>query len=99
MSDVTVYEGSNEWSAVYVDGALVRVGDHYLADEWIREHFQVKTVQSNDFMMGGEGRDDVAKTLKELEGFANDRLHRELKAAELRARAAALEDEARELLT
>lgn len=97
-SQVVVHEGSGEWSAVYADGLLVRVGDHYLADEWIREHFGVTTIQSDDFLLGGDGRDSVAQTLEELEAYTRQRAELLARVAELRAEAAELEAKAQELL-
>ena len=50
-TEVVIYE-DGEWSGVYLDGKLQRVGDTYLADEWVREHFGVVTIQSADYMRG-----------------------------------------------
>ena len=98
MSDtVIVYQGDADWSAVYLNGKLERVGDHYLADEWIREHFGVQTVQSNDFLRGGNGRADVAPTLDDLDAYSIDRASRQERAEELRRQAAELEAEANRL--
>lgn len=83
---VTIYE-DEEWSAVYLDGKLQRVGDSYLADEWVRSHYGIETVQSADFLRGGTQRADVAPTLEALEEYRRDRESREARAAELRAEA------------
>lgn len=88
---VTVYDGEGGWSAVYLDGKLQRVGDSYLADEWVREHFGVETVQSDDFLRGGTSRADVAPTLDDLRDYADEQAARQ-------ARAKALRDEAARLL-
>lgn len=88
---VTVYDGEGGWSAVYLDGKLQRVGDSYLADEWVREHFGVETVQSDDFLRGGTSRADVAPTLDDLRDYADEQ-------AAKQARAKALRDEAARLL-
>lgn len=98
MPRVVVYEGSQEWSAVYVDGVLDRVGDHYLADERIRELFEVETIQSDDFMLGREGgREIVAKTLDDLNAYSIDRANRLEQAEGLRRKAAELEAQADQL--
>jgi hypothetical protein len=90
---VVIYE-SDEWSAVYLDGRLVRVGDTYLADEWVRSHFGVETVQDDAYLMGGNGRDGVAQTLDELREYERARQERRDRAAALRAEAARLAEEA-----
>lgn len=89
-----IYQGDNEWSALYVDGTLDRVGDHYLVDERLRELLGVETVQSDDFMRGGDSREHVAPTLHDLYLWSENRdaLHREAQA--LREQAAALEAQA-----
>lgn len=89
-SRVTVYEGSDDWSAVYVDGRLAQVGDHYLADEFLRRHFGVETVQSDDFLRGGSTRADVAPTLDDLQVWADERDARAARAEQMRLDAAEL---------
>lgn len=92
MSDLVVYEGSDEWSALYQKGKLVLVGDHYLVDEWLKSHFQVEVRQSNDFMQGGTLRETVARTLQEAEEFGTSH-------EEALKKAKALEEKAQHLLT
>jgi hypothetical protein len=87
-AEFVVYEGGGEWSALYIDGKLDRVGDHYLIDERIRQLIGVKTVQSDDFLRGGTQRSHVAPTLEELAQYTKAREHRLTKAAQLRAEAA-----------
>ena len=33
---------AGEWTGVYLDGKLIRVGDSYLADEWLQSFVGVK---------------------------------------------------------
>ncbi len=96
MSEVEIHE-ADEWAAVYLDGKLQRVGDAYLADEWVRSHFGVTTVQDDAFMRGQTGRGGVAQTLDEVEEYARQRAARRAEVDRLRAEAARLEDEARDL--
>jgi hypothetical protein len=91
---VTLYVGSGEWSALYVNGVLETVGDHYLADERIRKIFGVAVVDSDDFLRGGNGRTDVARTVQDIAAYAMARDDRLRRAAELREQAVALEAEA-----
>lgn len=37
------FSGSEDWSALYVDGRLDKVGDHYLVDERIADFLNVET--------------------------------------------------------
>ena len=74
-SSIEIHE-DEDWAAVYVDGNLVRVGDAYLADEWLRTHFGVKTVQDDAFMRGQTSREGVAKTLDEVLDYARSRQDR-----------------------
>lgn len=96
MSNIEIHE-ADEWSAVYLDGHLVRVGDSYLADEWLRTHFGVATIQDDAFLRGQTSRDGVAKTLDELHAYASARRERMDRAAALRAEAKRLEEEAASL--
>lgn len=93
---VVCYE-AGEWTAVYLDGALQRVGDTYLAHEWLVEHFGVLWMQDDAFLRGGDGRSDVAKTLEELDEYAAARERRRAEAANLRAEADRLLAQANEL--
>ncbi len=90
MSEIEIHE-ADEWAAVYLDGKLQRVGDAYLADEWVREHFGVVTVQDDAFMRGQSHRSGVAQTVNEIVDYRQQR-------ATARERAAALRDEADRLL-
>lgn len=84
-----VYQGSDDWSALYVDGKLHRVSDHYLIDEELRSLFGVETVQSDAFLLGDPhaSRSAVAPTLEAIEAFEQDLARRAASAAELRAAA------------
>lgn len=94
---VTIYEGSGEWSAVYLGDTLQEVGDHYLADDWVRQHFGVETIPSDDFMRGGDDRESVAPTLTDLHAYAEDLRARKARADELRAQAASLIEQAKQV--
>lgn len=98
---IVVYEADG-WSAVFVNGTRVQVGDSYLADEKIREIFSVTTIQSADFLMGGNGTGrngtpPPAQTLAEVEAYTAQRLDRQERATTLRDQAAALLSEANAL--
>lgn len=97
MPHYIVYQGSEDWSALYKDGSLLTVGDHYLIDEKIRQEFDIETIQSDDFMQGGGYRDDVAKTIDALHQYRDRRLANEEEARLLRERAAALIEQAKAL--
>ena len=99
---LTLHIGNEEWSALYVDGKLDTVGDHYLADDRIRELAGVEVIHGDDFLRGGNQREDVAPTLEALCEWQQVRDRRLAEAAELdrqvdrlRDRADALRDQAR----
>ena len=71
------YDGTEEWSALYIDGKLDIVGDHYLIDERISELAGVTTRNSDSFMRDGEDRSSVAKTLEEIQEFEQEQSGRE----------------------
>lgn len=96
-TDIVVYQGSGEWSALYVKGRLVEVGDHYLAEEKIHQLLGIEVRQSDAFMCGGDYREDVASTIEEIQAYSDERqrlddqaAYLERQAQELEARAAAL---------
>jgi hypothetical protein len=68
---VLVCQGSDEWSALYVDGELVRHGDHYLIDEQLRVLFDVITVTTNAFVVTNkQGREVACQTLDEIRNLS-----------------------------
>lgn len=67
------YSGSDDWSALYIDGKLDRVGDHYLIDERISQLLGVEDISSDDFLRGGNQREDVAESLLDIEQFDSAR--------------------------
>ena len=86
-----------EWSALYVDGELDKVGDTYLIDERLRYLAGVVTISTMDFLRGGGTRSDVAQNYEELKEYRHARLDRQRRAKDLRTQAAALQQEADEL--
>jgi hypothetical protein len=93
--DVEVHE-ADKWSAVYLDGKLVRQATPYLANEWVRAHFGVVTVQDDAFLRGGSGA-ETAQTLDEVAAYARTRRDALDRAVELERQAEALIDEAQRL--
>ncbi len=63
------FSGSGEWAALYVDGRLKEVGDRYRSDDLIADYLGVEEVDSDDFMLGGNDYDDVAKSLDEIKAY------------------------------
>lgn len=55
-----------EWSALYVNGKLEKVGEHYLVVERALEITGVQYLQG-DFLLGGNQTHNVAHTLKEIQ--------------------------------
>jgi len=86
MADLVIYRGTGEWSALYMDGKLERVGDHYLINERIEELLGIQVVDSDDFLRGSDGR-ETAQTLEEIETYRHLREDELRKAASARAEA------------
>ena len=87
------YSVGEEWSALYVDGTLDRIGDRYLADERIAELAGV-TEGESDVMYAINSRAEAPKTLDELAEREAQRQQLTDRAAELRAEGQRLLDEA-----
>ena len=97
MPDIQFHRDGGEWTAVYLDGELERVGDHYLADEWLHDYAGVKVVDDSGFMRGGNSYNDVARTLNEVHEYMRSREDKLAEAASLRAQAAEFLQRATEL--
>lgn len=95
-----LYEGSGDWSALYEreTGRLVHSGDHYAVIETLLANLKVEQVQSDAFMRGGGGHEDVARTLEDLQAYEHGERLRDDRYNELIERAGALQREAEELL-
>lgn len=92
------YEDS-EWTAVYLNGKLERVGDNYLADEWLQQYVGVKVVVDDAFMCGGRTREDVGQTLEAVAVYREWRERKLAEAKELEDAAQQLRDRAEQLRT
>lgn len=93
MEDEIEFWRSGEWTMVYLNGELVRYGDHYLADEWLQNRCGVITVDDEWNASVPDGHNPV-QTMREV--LANQRSVMELRSAaeEKRAEAARLIAEA-----
>lgn len=83
--------GDGDWTAVYLNGKLQRVGDSYLADEWLQSHVGVTVVEDSPCMLD-EHR--AMKTLAEVQREVAEREQRAEEARKLREQAAELERQA-----
>jgi hypothetical protein len=86
---------AEEWSALYIDGKLDRVSDAYLVDERVGEILGVKVIsgdEGEDFLRGGNTREDVAQTLTDISDWKSAQ-EAESGKAELLAQADALQAE------
>ncbi len=86
---LVIYE-ADEWSALYVDGKLERVGDSYYVEEKAFELAGVTVIQDDAFMRGQDRREGVAKSLDEIIVFKSQRDLDQKRANELREQAAEL---------
>lgn len=95
MPDLVIFEDpGGEWSALYVDGKLERIGDHYLVKERAFELAKVQVIQDNAFLRGGDGIERngdkttaPARTLEEIETYRSQRDHDLRRATDNRAQA------------
>lgn len=67
--EIVVYESSEDWSALYYRGKLVEVGDHYWVNEKLLQMLGIQTIQSDDFLRGGNSREDVAPDLVAIDDW------------------------------
>lgn len=65
--DEFVYYSGESWGALYQNGELVRYGDHYYLGEYFLSYLGVEEIMSEDFLRGGNTKEDVAKTLEEID--------------------------------
>lgn len=90
-------EEVEEWSALYVDGKLERVGDTYLIHERVYELAGVEELDGN-FLLGGKSYSDAANTIEEIKTYESAKAEKLARAAELRAEADKLTEEAKQLM-
>lgn len=73
----------DEWSALYVNGELAVVGDHYHSDEYLARMLGVDERDTGDFLDETGTYKGVAQTLAEAEARQEARLTREAEAERL----------------
>lgn len=90
------FHRSGDWTAVYVGGQLVKEpGDHYHADEWLRDRIGVIVVDESPFLLP-DGR-TARPTVAEVDVERERRKKLLGRSAELRAEANRLFIEAENL--
>lgn len=67
--DLTIYAGSEDWSALYLNGELKVIGDHYLVDEAIKNLIGANVIDSDSFLRGGNDRESAAKSIAEISAY------------------------------
>lgn len=98
MADEIEFWQAGGWTMVYLNGELVRSGDHYLADEWLQERAGVVVIDDETNASVPDGHNPVT-TLAEARVNRDAHRERMRQAEEMRVRAAALLAEANELIT
>lgn len=79
---------SGEWTMVYLNGELVKYGDHYHADEWLQEQVGVRVVEDDAGFSVPDGRnpiEDLAEVKASMDAAAERSAAAERKRAEARA--------------
>ncbi len=97
QTDIIIYHGTGEWSALYLRGKLQTVGDTYLVWEKLVDILDIEEVHNDDFMQGGDHYIHVAKTLGEVRVYEQKRVGHENKQQQLIDEAATLEAQAKEI--
>lgn len=85
--EIEFHRAGEEWTAVYLNGQLQRVGDSYLADEWLQEYAGVKQVDDSVCMIDDHR---AHPTLEAVYAATDERDRRFEMAAALEAEAAEL---------
>ena len=81
-----------EWTAVYLNGELQRVGDSYLADEWLQSYCGVEMIDDKDQACMIDNH-SAYRTLAEVEDRERWIAERKEEAQRKREEAQALLDE------
>jgi len=92
--ELVIYQSTGSWAALYAYGSLERMGDRQSIERAALQRFGVRTVVSDDFLLGSDDAGDMAKSLAEIREY---RLLRESGEAEpllLERYAEELEEEA-----
>lgn len=92
--EIEFHRAGEEWTAVYLNGELQRVGDHYLADEWLQQYAGVKEVHNSVCMIDNYR---AYPTLDEVRAATDERAVKLLEAADLERQAAELQERAKGL--
>jgi hypothetical protein len=62
-----IYQGTGEWSALYVDGKLDTVGDHYrIYEERLPQLVGAEVRYSDAFLQGGDKATDCVERLADV---------------------------------
>lgn len=93
MPDEIEFWQSGEWTMVYLNGELVKYGDHYLADEWLQERFGVIVVSDEKGFSVPDGHHPI-ESLAEVKASLESWEEQQRSAAALRQQAADLLAEA-----
>jgi hypothetical protein len=87
---------SGDWTMVYLNGKLVKSGDHYHADEWLQERCGVVMVDDDAGFSIPDGFHPI-ETLSEVQANADAATERAARAEKLRQQAAELTAEAQKI--
>lgn len=94
MDKIEFHRAGEDWTAVYLNGELQRVGDSYRADEWLQEHVGVVVVEDSVCMIDDHR---AYQTLDEVNEATRLRDAKRAEAQALRDQASELERRAKEL--
>lgn len=94
LPSVEYHANGGDGAALYVDGQLTDCGDSYLADDRIKQIFEIVEVDDDAFMLGQSRWGGAAQTLEELAAYRDHRSRKTARIEKLRADAQAKLDQA-----
>jgi len=95
LPELVIYQSTGDWAALYVDGYLESVDDRQTLEQSALSILGVRTVSSDDFLQGGNSREDVAYSLSEIEEYRQLRESREAEPQILEREADGFEEQSR----
>lgn len=99
MASSYVRYNDGEWSALYKDGVLVKIGDSYITDDYLARELGVVEHDNANYFLGKDATyDNAAQTLDEVIAYEKTLDEKWAEAEALIAQADALRAQAEALL-
>jgi len=92
--ELVIYQSTGSWAALYADGSLEHTGDRQSIERSALRRLGIRTVVSDDFLLGSDDPGDIAKSLVEIREYQILRESGEAEPQFLERYAERLEEEA-----